>query len=177
MRSGGRLQGFGRGEKLVEVRKPRGSVTPRPTDGAATVDQEGRPLGHVAQAAVLDGDVEAVRRLAVPVREQREVEVERLHPGDVRPRRVARDRIRLDAGGAKRLAPVTQELHLARSGRGPVEQVEEQEDRAVRDELLERRSLLRRRPYGPRWDVLARGQHAVSLRERRRPRFELRSPG
>jgi hypothetical protein len=46
---------------------------------------------------VLDRDAEAERRLGVPVGQEREVEVERLRPGDVRVRRVAGDRERLDA--------------------------------------------------------------------------------
>ena len=91
--------------------------------------------GDVPHPAEVERDAEAVRRLGVPVGEEREVEVERLHPRDVRPRRVARDRVRLHAGRAELLAPVTQELHLVRSGRRPVEEVEEQQDRAVGDDL------------------------------------------
>ena len=55
--------------------------------------------------------------VAVPVGEQREIQVERLHPGDVRPGRVARDPDRLHARLLELRAPVTQELQLVCSGR------------------------------------------------------------
>jgi hypothetical protein len=108
-----------------------------------------------------------VGRVGVPVGEQRKVQVESLRPSNVRPRRVARDRVRLNAGGAKLLAPVTQELQLARSGRRPVEQIEEKEDRAARDDFSERCALPRRRPHARVGDPVVGGQHGESLRGRR----------
>jgi hypothetical protein len=75
-------------------------------------------------------DAERARRLAIPVGQEREVQVERLRPGDVRPRGVTRD-----AGLLELRAPVTQELQLARSGRGPVEEVEDEESPAVAEHL------------------------------------------
>src|SRR5439155_25879156 len=99
-------------------------------------DQERRPAGDAFEAAELMGDFEPVDRLPVPVGEQREVQVERLSPGDVRPRRVARDAELLDAGLLELRAPVTQELHLARSGRGPVEEVEQKQGGAVLDDVV-----------------------------------------
>ena len=85
------------------------------------------PAGHVPHPVVLERDAEAVRRIGIPVGEEREVEIERLHPRDMRVRRVARDRERLHARVLQLRSPVTQELELGRSGRGPVEEVEEEE--------------------------------------------------
>src|SRR5581483_8812293 len=93
-------------------------------------------------------DPEAPHGLRVPVGEEADVEVERLHPRDVRPRRVSRDAEAADAGGLELGSPVTQELELVRSRRGPVEEVEEQEDRAVLDDLPHRHGLARAEPDG-----------------------------
>src|SRR4029077_8331660 len=89
---------------------------------------------------------EPARALRVPVGEEWEVEVERLHPGDVRVRRVARDRERLHARVLQLRSPVTQELELARSGGRPVEEIEEEEERALMKELADAGALARRRP-------------------------------
>src|SRR5581483_1590854 len=99
-------------------------------------------------------------RVAIPVGEERRLEVERLHPRDVRPGRVARDRVGADARRAELVAPVTQELQLARSGRRPVEEIEEEQDRPVGGDLAERRALLRRRPDGRVGNAGADGDHA-----------------
>src|SRR6266540_4189439 len=97
-------------------------------------------------AAELSLDPEGPRRLAVPVRQQREVQVERLRPGDVRPLGIARDPERPHSPLLEFRAPVTQELHLARSGRGPVEEVEEEERGPVGDQLADRATVVRRSP-------------------------------
>jgi hypothetical protein len=81
-----RLRG---GEELVEVRNLGRAVQPRAAHDSVLTDQERRALGDVAEPSVLEGDAEAVRRVGVPVGEQRKVEVERLRPRDVRVRRVA----------------------------------------------------------------------------------------
>src|SRR5207237_892069 len=65
---------------------------------------------------------------------------------DVRVRRVARDRVRLDPCGLQFLSPVTQELELTRSGRGPVEEIEQEQDRAIVEKIADRRALARSRP-------------------------------
>jgi hypothetical protein len=65
---------------------------------------------------MLDADAEAAHSIAVEVREEPEVQIERLRPGDMRPRGVARDADRLDAELLERRSPVTQELELVRSG-------------------------------------------------------------
>src|SRR5207247_8057641 len=79
----------------------------------------------------------------------------------VRPGRVARDPVRVDAGLRERLAPVTQELHLVRSGRRPVEEVEEEEDRDVRGQLADRSGLARRQPDGGLRDLVACREHRL----------------
>src|SRR5436190_10122195 len=150
-------------EQHVEVRQFRDLVAPGAADGAFTVDEERRPRGDVLEAAVVEGDAEAVRRVGVPVRQEREVEVERLHPGDVRPGGVAGRGVCLDSGGAELVAPVTQELQLARSGRRPVEQIEEEEHRDVGEHLADRSALLRRRPHPRVRDALSHGQHRATL--------------
>jgi hypothetical protein len=61
-------------------------VVPRVPHDAGLVDEERRPLGYVAEPAELEGDAERPDRLAVEVREEAEVQVERLRPGDVAPR-------------------------------------------------------------------------------------------
>src|SRR3954464_8493881 len=114
-------QSLGRCEQGVEVRQLRRLVGPGALHDAPAADEERRACGDVLQAAEIEGDAESPGRLGVPVGEEREIEVERLHPGDVRPRRVAGDCVWLYARRAKLLAPVTQELELARSGRRPVE--------------------------------------------------------
>src|SRR5579875_2571106 len=144
--AGRRLQGPRGGENLVEVGQLVVRVLPGTADDPLRVEQEGAPARDVAHPPVLEGDAEAARRLGVPVGEQREVEVEGLRPGDVGVRRVARDGIRPDAGLAQLLAPVTQELELARSGRRPVEEVEEQQKRTAPEQVADRRPLARRRP-------------------------------
>ena len=101
-----------------------------------------------SMSAELVCDLERAHRVGVPVGEQREVQVERLRPGDVRPRRVAGDAERPDTRRLELLAPVTQELHLVRSGGRPVEEVEDEQRTAVHQQLLERASHLRRRPDG-----------------------------
>ena len=111
-----------RREDLVEVRDLRRLVAPRRAHDSVPVDQERGARRDVLQPAVVERDAEAVRRLAVPVGEEREVEVERLHPRRVRVRRVARDRIRLDAGAASS-AP------LSRRSSSSFVQVEDQSKR------------------------------------------------
>src|SRR4029077_13576624 len=108
--------------------------------------EEGAAPGDVAHPVVLEGDAEAVRGLGVPVGEEREVEVERLHPRDVRIRRIARNRERLDTGVLQVRSPVTEELELARSGRRPVEEIEKEQQRAPMKQLADARALARRRP-------------------------------
>src|SRR5690349_8763321 len=147
---------------LVEIRKLGGLVPPGAANDPVGADDEGRASRHVLQAAVLVRDAEAVRRLAVPVGEQGKVEVERLHPGDVGPGRVARDAVRLDARVPELRAPVTQGLHLVRSGRGPVEEVEEEEDRPFGCDLDEAGGLVRRRPDLRVGDALADPDHAAT---------------
>jgi hypothetical protein len=75
-------------EKLVEVRHLGGVVAPATPHDAVAVDQKRGSFRDVPQPAELEGDVEAVRRVAVPVGEQRKVEIESLRPRDMRPRRV-----------------------------------------------------------------------------------------
>ena len=59
-------------------------VKTRPDPGVITwlagVDEERGPLRHLLHAAELLRHAEAAHRVRVPVREQTEVEVERLHP-------------------------------------------------------------------------------------------------
>jgi RNA polymerase sigma-54 factor len=90
-----------------------------------------------------------------------------MRPGDVRPRRVARDPVRVDAGLGELLAPVTQELHLVRSGRRPVEEVEEEQDRHVGGELADRHRLARSEPDGRGGYELSLGQHRWSVLRKR----------
>ena len=123
------------------------------------VDQKCRPLRDVFHPTVILSCVESADRLAVPVGEEAEREVERLHPGDVRPGGVARDPERLDAERFELLAPVTQELHLVRSRRGPVEEVEEQQNGTVGDDLRNRVLLARPDPDGRVGDPVADGEH------------------
>src|SRR5581483_2946983 len=160
---GRRLQGDADGfQDLVEVRQLRRLVRPRGADDPVGADEEDRARRDVPEAAEVEGDAEAARRVAVEVGEQGKVEVEGLGPRDVRPRLVARDGVRLRAGRAKLVAPVTQELELARSGRGPVEEVEDEEDRPVAQDLVQRRALLRRRPDTDVPDALADADHAAA---------------
>jgi hypothetical protein len=91
-------------------------------------------------------DAEPSRRVGVPVRQERDVEVEGLRPCDERPRRVARDAEDLDAGSVEFRSPVTQELELVRSGRAPREQEEQKQRCAVFDEVGQTRRLAWREP-------------------------------
>src|SRR5438128_3614373 len=134
-------------EELVQVGQLARLVGPRTADDAFGVDEKRTASRYVPHAVVVEGHVEAVGRFGVPVGEQRKVEIERLHPGNVRVRRIARDRERLHPGLLQLRSPVTQELELGRSGRGPVEEVEEEEQRAVMKELADARALAWRRPH------------------------------
>src|ERR671931_360295 len=123
------LDHFRHGRERVEVRDLRIAVSPRGADRSGSVDEERRAHRYVLVAAELARDSEAVDRIRVPIGEKREVQVERLDPGDVRPRRVARDAEPLDTHFFELRAPVTQELHLVCSGGRPVEEVEEKQTR------------------------------------------------
>src|SRR5439155_24873732 len=95
-----------------------GVVEPCAAHRTAGLDEEGGPLRDVLHPAELVRDAEAAHRVAVPVGDELDLaEVERLAPRRLRPRRVARDRERLDACWIDLRSPVTQELELARSGR------------------------------------------------------------
>ena len=55
----------------------------------------------------------------------------------MRPARIARDAEDADTCGGELGLSVTQEAQLLRSGRRPVEEIEQEQDRAFREELLE----------------------------------------
>src|SRR6185437_15899168 len=84
-------------KQLVEVRHLGRLVPPCAADRTVLVDEECAALADGLVPAELGLDAECTHRLAVPVREEREVQVERLGPGEVRPGRVARDAERLHA--------------------------------------------------------------------------------
>src|SRR5919197_1572825 len=65
----------------------------------------------------------------------------------------------MDAGLRELLAPITQELPLARTGRRPVEEVEEEEDRHVGGEVADRHGLARSEPDGGLRELVACRQH------------------
>src|SRR4029078_1570249 len=126
------------------------------------VDDERRSLSHVLVAAELGCDPERTHRFGVPVREQREVQVERLRPRDVRPGRIAGDPVRTDTSLLELCAPVTQELHFARSGGRPVEEVEDEQRAAVTQQLVEWASLVWRRPDARRGNLFADADHVAN---------------
>ena len=134
-------------EERVQVGHLARLVSPCAADRTALVDQERRSLGHVAHAAVRRGAMPKPRdRLGVPVGEEREVEVERLLPGDVRPRRVARDPEPPDARLPRTPCLLSRRSSISvRSGGRPVEEVEDEQDRPRLDERRERHRLARRR--------------------------------
>ena len=78
-----------RPEQLVDVRQLAVLEAPGGANDAVRIDQEGAAPGDVSEAAELLADPERADSVAVEVREQPEVQVERLGPRDVRPRRVA----------------------------------------------------------------------------------------
>src|ERR687885_752829 len=145
----------GGGEQRVEVGNLGRSVPPCAEDRTVLVDKKSRPFRDVSELAKVVSDIEGADGFAVPVREQREVQIERLRPRDVRPRGVARDAEDVDARCGEFDAPVTQELHLVRSGRRPVEQVEEEERAAVAQQLRDRPPFPRRGPDGDLWNLPA----------------------
>src|SRR4029078_5066331 len=77
----------------------------------------------------------------------------------VRPRRVAGDTERPNPQCLELRSPVTQELQLVRSRPGPVEEEEEQQDRPVLDDLLDRVLLARADPDGRMRDPVAGLEH------------------
>src|SRR5881394_2467925 len=113
-------------KQLVEVRQLGRVVAPCAADRTVLVDEERGPLADAAMSAELAFDAERPRRVAVPVREKREAQIEGLRPGDMRPGRVARDAERPYACLLELPAPVTQELNLPVSGQ---EQVEEEKNK------------------------------------------------
>src|SRR5207248_435793 len=78
-----------RSKQLVEVRHLAVVVAPGGADRAVAGGQEGRAHGDVPVTAELASDPEALNGVGVPVGHEREVQVEGLCPGDVRPGRVA----------------------------------------------------------------------------------------
>ena len=110
-------------------------------------------------AAELSLDAERLHRLLVPVGEEREVQVERLRPGDVGPLGIPGDAEWADARLPELRAPVTQELHLVRSGGRPVEEVEDEERGTVRKEIRDRPTLVRSGPDGRSRDPVTYLQH------------------
>ena len=155
-------------EQLVEVGHLAGIVTPCAADRTAAPDEEGRTLGHVLHPAELVRDPEPARRVPVPVRQELQlVEVERLAPGRLRPGGVARDRVRRDARLLELRSPVTQELELVRSGRGPGEEEEDEERRAARDEVDAAGGIPRSHPNSCVGCGRAGLQHGASLLRRR----------
>ena len=141
---------------------------PRLHDRRPVLDQEARAHGDVRHPERLERDAECADRLAVPVREERHVDAERLRPSGVRPRRVARDRERPDAGRREILTPVPQEQELVRSGRRPVPDVEAEERVPGAEHLPKRDGLLaRRRPHLDVGDGVAWAEHGASLTARR----------
>jgi len=104
------------------------------------------------------------------------LEVERLPPGDVRPGRVARDSEDGDPCSLEVRAPVTQELHLVRSGRGPVEEVEEEQERPAVAELGDRGRLAGREPDRRLGNMVACGEHRRSLLGCAAPAADVREP-
>jgi hypothetical protein len=115
-RSVGGTQGAAGGEQILDVGHIRVFVDPRRADDAFAVDQEDRPSRDVPEASELLGDPECTYCVAVEVREETEIEIECLRPGDVRVRRVAGDPDRLNLCCVEFVSPVTQELELVRSG-------------------------------------------------------------
>ena len=81
----------------------------------------------------------------------------------MRPGRVARGGHRPHTYRFELLAPVTQELHLTRSGARPVEEVEEHEHRSFRDEIAERDALARCEPDLDIGDAVADLEHRQTL--------------
>src|SRR4029077_4323332 len=79
-RSGGRLQGARGGDQLVDVGQLARLVGPCATDDSVDSDEKRAARGYVPHAVVFVLDAEAVGRIGVPVGQEREVEVERLHP-------------------------------------------------------------------------------------------------
>ena len=157
---GGRqLQVATRGEPDVDVGQLARFVAPRVLDQPGFVDEERRPLRRRPSDRGTRRDPESMNRLAVPVREQPEVEVERLRPGDVSPRGVARDADGLHAERFELRSPVTQELEFVRSGGGPVEQVEDEQLRPVVDQVEHRQRLVRPKEDGCVGDAVTGAEH------------------
>src|SRR4029450_9828660 len=118
------LQGPRGREQLVEVRNLAGIVTPCAAHRTAAPDQEGRSLGDVLHPAELVGDAEPAHGVPVPVgQELNLVEVERLAPGGLRPRRAPRER--------KRRTPAAPAL-LSRRSSSSFVQVDDQANRKKR---------------------------------------------
>src|SRR5436190_19875980 len=150
-------------KQLVEVRQLGRVVAPCAADRTVLVDEKRGPLADAAMSAELAFDAERPSRVAVPVGEEREAQVEGLRPGDMRPGRVARDAERPHACLLELPAPVTQELHFARSGRGPVEEVEDEQGAAVGEQRRQLAPFVRRGPDGRVRYSVAGPQHARTL--------------
>src|SRR5439155_1789142 len=130
-------------KQLVEVRHLGRVVAPCAADRTVLRDEERASIRDATVAAELPFDAERLHRLLVPVREEREVQVERLGPRDVGPLGIAGDAEWAHTHCQELRAPVTQELHLVRSGGRPVEEIEDEECRPVREQLVETAPLVR----------------------------------
>ena len=124
-------------DELVEVGHVRVLVPPRSEHRTVLTDEERAPPRHAFHPPPDPRGAEPLRERAVPIGQQRHVDTERFLPGAVRPVRVARDAEGADARTLEVGPPVTQESQLLRSGRRPVEEVEEEQDGTVLEQLLE----------------------------------------
>src|SRR6266536_6132942 len=146
-------------KQLVEVRHLGRVVAPCAADRTVLVDEERASIRDATVAAELPFDAERLHRLVVPVREEREVQVERLGPRDVGPLGIAGDAEWANTRCQELTAPVTQELHLVRSGGRPVEEVEDEERRPVPEQLVETAPLVRCGPNGRLRNSVCYSQH------------------
>ena len=125
------------------------------------LDEERRPIGHVLHPPEIVRHAEAAHRAGVPVRQEPDlVKVERLAPRRLGVGRVARDRVRRHSRVLELRSPVTQELHFVRSGGRPGEEKEEEERRAVLDELGQGRRFPRREPDRGLGNAITWGEHS-----------------
>src|SRR5204862_6783142 len=74
------LQSLRGPNQLVEVRDLRVLVAPGSPNRALAVDEESGAPRDVLETPEIPRNAKALHRLAVPVREQSEVQIERLHP-------------------------------------------------------------------------------------------------
>jgi hypothetical protein len=132
-------------------------------DALVGTDQEAAAFRDVAQSVKRPSDAKSSGRLATPIREQRDRDIQRLAVSPVRIRAITGDRQRCHVKSREIVTPVTQKLQLGASGVGPVERIEGEEIRTVNGQGAEANAAEVGRNDLDIWDQISDLEHSSTL--------------